>query len=142
VHSNSDCLYVAVGELLPMFKACMPVTRCDIQSARFLMPYLLHNVISAGSPESRKGASHLCTALVILPHQCTALVILPHLCTASVILPHLCTASVLLPHLCTASVLLPHLCTALVTPVLHPVTLTLALSCQHPPIVPTQTCTL
>ncbi|KAL0029509.1 hypothetical protein WJX79_000191 [Trebouxia sp. C0005] len=45
----------ASGELLPMFKACMPVTRCDIQSARFLMPYLLHNVISAGSPESRKG---------------------------------------------------------------------------------------
>ena len=67
----SDCLYVAVGELLPMFKACMPVTRCDIQSARFLMPYLLHNVISAGSPESRKGAAP-CTALVILPHHCTA----------------------------------------------------------------------
>lgn len=39
-----------------MFKACMPVIRCDIQSARFLMPYLLQNVISVGSSESRKGS--------------------------------------------------------------------------------------
>ena len=46
---------VPAGELLPMFKACMPVMRSDMQSARFLMPYLLHNVISTGSPESRTG---------------------------------------------------------------------------------------
>ena len=38
-----------------MFKACMPVIRCDIQSARFLMPYLLQCVISTGSSDSRKG---------------------------------------------------------------------------------------
>ena len=38
-----------------MFKACMMVIRCDIQSARFLMPYLLQNVIASGSPEARKG---------------------------------------------------------------------------------------
>ena len=33
----------------------MPVIRCDIQSARFLMPYLLQCVISTGSSDSRKG---------------------------------------------------------------------------------------
>lgn len=48
-------LLPAVGELLAMFKACMPVIRCDIQSARFLMPYLLQCVISTGSSESLKG---------------------------------------------------------------------------------------
>lgn len=47
------------GELLAMFKACMPVIRCDIQSARFLMPYLLQCVISTGSSDSCKGDSTL-----------------------------------------------------------------------------------
>ena len=49
------------GELLAMFKACMPVIRCDIQSARFLMPYLLQCVISTGKPHSCKGDS-ICSA--------------------------------------------------------------------------------
>ena len=44
-----------------MFKACMPVIRCDIQSARFLMPYLLQCVISTGSPDSCKGDT-ICSA--------------------------------------------------------------------------------
>ena len=49
------CCPAPAGELLAMFKACMPVIRCDIQSARFLMPYLLQCVISTGSSDSRKG---------------------------------------------------------------------------------------
>ena len=67
--------------------------------------------------------------------------VLPHLCTALVVLPHQCTALVLLPHQCTCLIILPHLCTALATPALHPTTLTSVLSCQHPLIMPAQTCT-
>ena len=95
VHSNSDCLTVAAGELLPMFKACMPVTRCDIQSARFLMPYLLHNVISAGSPESRKGAapsvhslSHACPPVHSLSHSSSSVYSLSHSSSAVHSLSH------------------------------------------------------
>ena len=54
-HLDHVSMSVSAGELLPMFKACMPVMRSDMQNARFLMPYLLHNVISTGSPESRIG---------------------------------------------------------------------------------------
>ena len=53
----ADWCSPAAGELLAMFKACMPVIRCDIQSARFLMPYLLQCVISTGSTHSRKGVT-------------------------------------------------------------------------------------
>lgn len=50
---------VVAGQLLPMFEACMPVMRCDIQSSRFLLPYLLQNVISYGSQEAISGKSYL-----------------------------------------------------------------------------------
>lgn len=59
------------GELLAMFKACMPVIRCDIQSARFLMPYLLQCVISTGSTHSCKGASTLLARPLFAPSVCT-----------------------------------------------------------------------
>ena len=67
-HLDHVSMSVSAGELLPMFKACMPVMRSDMQSARFLMPYLLHNVISTGSPDSRTGtfgthAAHYCKNL-------------------------------------------------------------------------------
>lgn len=35
----------------------MPVMRCDIQSSRFLLPYLLQNVISFGTAEAVSGKS-------------------------------------------------------------------------------------
>ena len=56
---------VAAGELLQMFKACVVVIRCDIQSARFLIPYLLQCVLSAGSSDSRKGESPAITPLLL-----------------------------------------------------------------------------
>lgn len=42
------------GELLALFRACSLIMRRDVQTCLYLMPYVIHNVLKAGSKEGRQ----------------------------------------------------------------------------------------
>ena len=55
---SSGCLYCQrvrppAGALLALFQACGLVMRRDVQTGLFLMPYIIHNVLQAGSNAAR-----------------------------------------------------------------------------------------
>lgn len=57
--SAVNMAWLSAGQLLPLFEACLPVMRTDIQVNRFLLPYLLQDVISFGSEEAVSGEQWL-----------------------------------------------------------------------------------
>ena len=47
--------YRLAGELLPAFRACLPVFRQDIATCRFLLPYVVRSCICEGNDAARVG---------------------------------------------------------------------------------------
>ena len=49
----NSCVRPPAGALLALFQACGLVMRRDVQTGLFLMPYIIHNVLQAGSDVAR-----------------------------------------------------------------------------------------